>query len=261
MVLPSSLVPLLVTGSYDESIKVWDIASGQCMRVLLRTGWVSCLQFKDTLLMNGSDDGLRVWKLDAHRCVKHLEQGQTISCLRFNDTTLVSSTGPSESNTVWDLHTCTPLEVLPKSYVSSLSLLGKTLVTGSLDGVCIWDLNNYRCVRKFNYPTDGVQVDENVLVTRIGQSLNVWDMRTGKCLLTCNKDAKIINNMLLDKSKLLSCTCAGNIRLWDISPSKVQPLTAINMNVGLNNVVISMDTNWEKIVAGFWNGDITIVDY
>jgi WD40 repeat protein len=36
---------VLVTGSYDESIKVWDISKGECVRVLYNTGWVCTLVF------------------------------------------------------------------------------------------------------------------------------------------------------------------------------------------------------------------------
>lgn len=32
---------VLVTGSYDESIKVWDIQKGVCVGILNGTGWVS----------------------------------------------------------------------------------------------------------------------------------------------------------------------------------------------------------------------------
>lgn len=31
---------VLVTGSYDETIKVWDITKGECVRVLYNAGWV-----------------------------------------------------------------------------------------------------------------------------------------------------------------------------------------------------------------------------
>lgn len=251
---------VLVTGSYDESIKVWDISKGECVRVLYNTGWISCLQFKDTFMINGSDDGLRVWHLDTQRCVKHLEAGQKIACLKFLDNVLVTSTGTTEINTIWDLEPLKPLAYLPKSYVSSLSIYNKTLVTGSLDGVGMYDLNSYKCVKKFNYPTDGVQFDDHTLVTRIGQILNVWDMRTGRCLMNW-KDVKIINNMILEGSKVLSCTCAGSMRLWDISSAKANLLTVTQLDVGQNNVVVSLDTNWERIVAGFWDGDITVIDY
>lgn len=69
--------------------------------------------------------------------------------------------------------------------------------------------------------------------------------------------------MMLDGSKLLSCTCAGSLRLWDIknNANKANLLTAMNVDVGVNNVVISLDTSWEKVVVGFWNGDVTIIDY
>lgn len=54
---------ILATGSYDATIKIWDLRSGQCMRTLTgHTSGVRCLQFDDNRLISGSiDRTLRVW--------------------------------------------------------------------------------------------------------------------------------------------------------------------------------------------------------
>ena len=54
---------MLATGSYDATIKIWDLRSGECIRTLTgHTSGVRCLQFDDNRLISGSiDRTLRVW--------------------------------------------------------------------------------------------------------------------------------------------------------------------------------------------------------
>eukprot|EP01111_Echinosteliopsis_oligospora_P017379 TRINITY_DN7501_c0_g1_i1.p1 TRINITY_DN7501_c0_g1~~TRINITY_DN7501_c0_g1_i1.p1 ORF type:complete len:383 (+),score=79.24 TRINITY_DN7501_c0_g1_i1:24-1172(+) len=268
----------MVTGSYDESIKVWDIANGTCVRVFQRTGWVSCLQFREYLIIAGSNDGFAAYRIDQQRLIKHMEPKQTICTLKFQDNILVTSTGPSEINTVYDLNTFQSLLTLPHSYISCMSLQSNLLLAGSLDGVALWDLASAQVVRRFpSQCADGVQMEDNIVAIRIGQNLNIIDLRTCEVLSTY-KDSKIINSLILHKNKLLSGTCAGGMKLWDMSllppppsssssssasPSNLceTPLFSANIHIGNNNVAISLDTNWERIVAGFWNGDISFIDF
>ena len=54
---------ILATGSYDTTIKIWDIASGHELRTLRghRSG-LRCLQFDDTKLWSGGlDRTLKMW--------------------------------------------------------------------------------------------------------------------------------------------------------------------------------------------------------
>ncbi|TVY30142.1 putative E3 ubiquitin ligase complex SCF subunit [Lachnellula hyalina] len=54
---------ILATGSYDSTIKIWDINTGECLRTLRgHTLGVRALQFDDTKLISGSlDHTIRVW--------------------------------------------------------------------------------------------------------------------------------------------------------------------------------------------------------
>ncbi|CEQ39856.1 SPOSA6832_01413, partial [Sporobolomyces salmonicolor] len=65
------------TGSRDKTIKLWDAASGQCLKTLVgHDNWVRALVFHPSgkFLLSASDDKIiRTWDLATGRCIKTLE--------------------------------------------------------------------------------------------------------------------------------------------------------------------------------------------
>ena len=67
---------LIVSGSFDESVKVWDVKSGTCTKTLpAHSDPVSAVAFNrdGTLIASSSYDGLvRIWDTANGQCVKTL---------------------------------------------------------------------------------------------------------------------------------------------------------------------------------------------
>lgn len=61
---------ILATGSYDATIKIWDLVTGKEIRTLSdHTSGVRCLQFDDNKLISGSiDKSLKVWNWRTGEC-------------------------------------------------------------------------------------------------------------------------------------------------------------------------------------------------
>lgn len=55
---------LIVSGSYDESARLWDVQSGKCIKVFSHSDRVSAVNFnKDgTMIVTGCADGLWYFK-------------------------------------------------------------------------------------------------------------------------------------------------------------------------------------------------------
>ena len=65
----------VLSGSFDRSLHVWDLTTGQCVQQLTgHTDVVSCVvQLQDGRVLSGSDDrSLRLWDLTAAQCVQQL---------------------------------------------------------------------------------------------------------------------------------------------------------------------------------------------
>ena len=65
---------VLMTGSYDTTVRIWDVNSGKVIRILKgHTSGIRCLQFTNTTLFTGSlDKTIRVWNWRTGECLKTL---------------------------------------------------------------------------------------------------------------------------------------------------------------------------------------------
>ena len=96
--------PIVITGSYDRTARIWNMETGEELRVLKgHTRGVRCLQFDEAKLITGSmDRTLKIWNWRTGELMRTLE-GHTegIVCLNFNNDILAS--GSADSNIkIWN---------------------------------------------------------------------------------------------------------------------------------------------------------------
>jgi len=99
--------PVLITGSYDRTVRVWNLETGtelQCLKGHTRP--VRALQFDEAQLITGSMDcTLKVWDWRRGKCIRTLN-GHTegVVCLNFDSNVLASGSSDSTIK-VWNLRT------------------------------------------------------------------------------------------------------------------------------------------------------------
>ncbi|KAG5221762.1 WD40 repeat protein [Salix suchowensis] len=147
--------PILITGSYDRTARVWNLETGaelHCLRGHTRA--VRALQFDEVKLITGSmDHTIRVWDWRRGKCIRTLT-GHTegVVCLNFDANVLASGSVDSTIK-VWNLRTggggsAAGPEIDP----------GKMLFSASDDGtIKLWDLNTRSCVRQLTGHVGQVQ--------------------------------------------------------------------------------------------------------
>ncbi|KAF8553413.1 WD40 repeat-like protein [Imleria badia] len=174
--------PILITGSYDLTVRVWNLETGLEIRCLKgHTRPVRALQFDEAKLITGSmDHTIRVWNWRKGECIRTLE-GHTegVVCLDFDanilasgsaDTTVKiwnSCTGEAftlrghrdwvNAVRLWDAHEGASSP--PDHCRSTLKIdTGKMLFSASDDGtIRLWDLAKRTCVRQFTGHVGHVQ--------------------------------------------------------------------------------------------------------
>ncbi|KAI9672672.1 MAG: hypothetical protein M1831_000107 [Alyxoria varia] len=154
---------ILASGSYDSTIKIWSIETGEELRTLSgHTLGIRCLQYDDSKLASGSLDGtVKLWDLATGNQLCTLS-GHTGGVLGLHiEGTLVAS--GSEDNTVrlWDFKKQSSVVLRGHTdWVNAVKIdrASRTLLSASDDcTIRLWDLDAKKCIKKFEGHVGQVQ--------------------------------------------------------------------------------------------------------
>ncbi|KAF9476601.1 WD40 repeat-like protein [Pholiota conissans] len=250
--------PVLITGSYDRTVRVWNMETGQelqCMKGHTRA--VRALQFDEVKLITGSMDcSIKVWDWRRGQCIRTLN-GHTegVVCLNY-DTNVLASGSVDSTIKVWNLRTGGAFTLRGHSdWVNAVQLWdsngpststgeasifdvsssspstmgngssqidpGKMLFSASDDGtIKLWDLNLRTCVRQFTGHVGQVQSMKLLMTDECDEEEADEDDTTPA---PTTPDAAEPQNLLVPKRKkpvLISGSLDNTIKLWDIETGK-----------------------------------------
>ncbi|TMQ19635.1 MAG: DUF4365 domain-containing protein, partial [Deltaproteobacteria bacterium] len=159
---PSADGQNLLTASYDNTVRLWDVATGRCLRVLEgHTEAVRAIAWSPDqrqLLSGGNDTTVRVWDVDSGRCVRVLEGHRSlINGVAWSaDQRLALSASDDANVRLWDIETGRCLRILEghARTIRSLAWFGTLAFSGGFDGsVRVWDLSPYTSRSRKPSPT------------------------------------------------------------------------------------------------------------
>ncbi|KAF9106340.1 hypothetical protein BGX29_009757 [Mortierella sp. GBA35] len=152
----------LITGSYDNSVKVWNIETGECLRTL--TGHALCvraLHFDEAKLITGSmDRTLKIWNYHTGQCIRTL-QGHTDGVVTLDfDSRILASGSVDATIKIWNFATgqCSTLKG-HSDLVNKVQIYKKDLLFSTSDDttVKLWDIATRTCLRTFTGHVGRVQ--------------------------------------------------------------------------------------------------------
>ncbi|KAG5727578.1 putative E3 ubiquitin ligase complex SCF subunit sconB [Termitomyces sp. T112] len=175
--------PVLISGSYDRTVRVWNMETGVELHTLKgHTRAIRALQFDDIKLITGSmDHTLKVWDWRRGKCIRTLA-GHTngVLCLNF-DSNVLASGSVDTTIKVWNLRTG-----------GAFTLRGHS---DWVNAVQLWDSNpsartEQSSVSLFDVPGGGS-------LSPRGASCSATEIDAGKMLFSASDD--------------------GTIKLWDLT--------------------------------------------
>ena len=158
------------TGSYDNTIKVWNLDGGSCEATLEgHVAWIRSLfcHGHEPLLFSGSDDGeIKVWRTDSHDLTGGIQTqaGGILAITVDYEREWLLAGCYDTSIQVFALPACELLHILPgrgdsvghRSAVRCLTIYNGCLISGSYDRtVKLWDLaDECKCIGGLAPPRD-----------------------------------------------------------------------------------------------------------
>lgn len=228
-----------LSGSDDETLKLWEVGSGRCLRTfeghLYAVTSVSVSADGQYALSGSLDKTLKLWAMATGRCLRtfggHTE-AVTSACLS-SDGKYALSGSRDETLKLWEVTSgrCLRTFEVHTGWVKSICLStdGQYALSGSDSGdVKLWEVVSGRCLRTFEKHSNRVNsaclsADGEYALSGSGAgsedgTLTLWEVASGRCLRTLGEDP--ISHMRsicvsADGRYVLSGN-RNNLNLWEV---------------------------------------------
>ena len=260
----------VVSGSYDGTVKVWDLDSGQEQRTLSGHGeWVHALALTgDGRVVCASDDGtVKVWNLNSGQEQRTLlgDGGVLLALALTGDGRVV--TGSSDGTVkVWNLDSGQEQRTLSGhgGVVWALALTGDgRVVSASDDGtVKVWDLDSGHEERTLSGHGGGVWAlaltgDGRVVSGSGDGTVKVWDLNSGQEQRTLSGHGSGVNALALTgDGRLVTGSSDGTVKVWNLNSGQEQR-TLSGHGRGVNALALTGDG---RVVSGSGDGTVKVWD-
>ena len=221
----------LFTGSYDKTIKLWDIKTGHCKNTIrAHSSWVSAIQYDrnfDKLISSSWDATIKIWDKNLqNELVMNVGENNYVYCISAN-----LSQGKIYSGTemktidIWDVNQ--PNEKIFSFYghverINNLKNYGNLIFSGSEDKQGrIWDTRTKNCQILLTGHSRGItqidydEVSNRVFTASIDKTIKIWDIRKNTELRTLVGHSGGVYSIAFDHGKLISGSKDNSIRIWN----------------------------------------------
>ena len=225
----------LFTGSYDKTIKLWEIKNGQCLHTIrAHSSWVSSLKYNeqyDKLISGSWDTTVKIWNLQTYHpdLVINNENDTFIYCIAENISNNIIY-GGTEKNTIiiWDTEKQGEIKDILVGHthrVNCLQYKSNMLFSGSDDKTGkIWDLMTNECISELKGHSKGItnisydDFSNRIYTSSHDTTIKIWDIRKmDKEIRTLIGHSEGVCSIAFDQSKLISGSKDNSIRIWNFS--------------------------------------------
>jgi WD40 repeat protein/uncharacterized caspase-like protein len=226
---------LLVSGSADSTIKIWDLQLGRELRTLSgHTGGVRAVLFGPDgkwIASGGVDGKLKIWDLASGKELKSLDaHSSSVNCLTVSrDGRFLATGGADTLIKIWDVSNWRDLSTLSGTvgWVTALQFSpvdAETLASGGADGTTrLWDVGggkelremtgHKKAVRALAFRPDGLTLASGSM----DASVRLWQSPKGKKLQTIegHSGAVLAMSFTPDGARLITGAADHTVRQYN----------------------------------------------
>jgi WD40 repeat protein len=221
----------VVSGSQDETLKLWDIDKQQCLATLEghRHTVYALAVLPDGRVVSGSlDKTLKLWDMNKQQCLATFRGHEGImTALAVLPDGRVVSGSLDKTLKLWDMNKQQCLATFQghEDRVWALAVLPDgRVVSGSHDKTLkLWDMNKQQCLATFSGHESGVRAlavlrDGRVLSSSDGYlAFKLWDMNKQQCLATFSGHDSVRALAVLPDGRVMSGSWDYTLKLWDMN--------------------------------------------
>jgi WD40 repeat protein/serine/threonine protein kinase len=224
----------VVTGSWDNSAKIWNVETGRVDIKLEghHAGYVNAVAFSpngDVVLTASDDHSAKLWDAKSGQVLRTLtgHTDRVREAVFSTDGSLVLTASNDATARLWNTATAAPVRTFEGHrwavLAAAISADGRTVVTASEDNTAkLWDARTGKELRTLTGHTARVTCvavsrdASRVLTGSQDHSIKLWDARTGKELLTLKGHTQEVTSVSFstDSRQALSSSRDGTAILW-----------------------------------------------
>lgn len=258
----------IVSGSDDQTLKVWSSETGRCITTLEgHTGgvWSSQLSPDDIVISGSTDRTLKVWK--AHTGdLKYTLFGHTstVRCLALDGDYVVSGSRDTTLR-LWDITkgTCKHIFMGHSQAVRCVEYKNDIIVSGAYDHlVMVWDARTGACCHALECHYSRIyslQFDGRTIASgSLDSTICIWDAATGKLRHHLEGHQSLTSKMQLRGNLLVSANADSFCKVWNIKTGEC--LQTLGGDKKHTSAITSVYFNNRHIITSSDDGTVKLWD-
>ncbi len=256
----------LLSGGDDNTLILWDIASGDIVRRFTgHTNWVRAVAFGPdgrTILSGSEDNTLILWDVETGEQIRQFRgHTNTVFSVAFSPDGKHALSGSGDTTLIlWDIETGTQLQKLSGNLgpVASVAFSpdGLTALSGSVENgtdsrrgiVVLWDMVAGREIRRFEGHTDWVRTvtfspdGRSILTGADDARIILWDIVAGREIRRFEGHTNWVRSIAFtpDGLRFVSASADDTLKIWEIESGDL--LYTLRGHVAnVNTVVVRPD--------------------
>ncbi len=265
---------LALTGADENTVWLWEVESGRCLRVLeghTRSIWSVAWSGDGRHALSGAnDDTVRLWEVESGRCLRVLKGhvGGIYGMVWSGDGRHALSGSFDKTVRLWEVESGRCVRIL-EGHTGSVEGVawsgdGRHVLSGARDKtVRLWEVESGRCVRVLEGHTNSILCvawsgdGRHVLSGSGDKTVRLWEVESGRCVRVLESHTGIVEGVAWsgDGQHALSGSSDKTVRLWEVESGRcVRVLESHTSSV----LSVAWSTDGHRAFSGDRSGRIRV---
>jgi WD40 repeat protein len=231
-------------GRWDETLRLWDVASGRLLRAFTgHSGYIDSVAFSPdgrTGLSGSRDKTLKLWDLSSGRLLRTIDAADEVRSVAFSPDGRAVLSG-ARMLKLWDagsgqlLQTFGDRSLFPNSVTFSPD--GRMVLSGGGVGqytLKLWEVSSGQLLRTFTGHSDNIDSvafspdGKTALSGSRDKTLKLWELESGRLLRTFSGHSDAVRSVVFSPDGRSAVSAAETIKQWDVASGRILRTFASN---------------------------------